>query len=115
MSTTTGQLNYFVTLRRPTAAQGDMGAMVEGTPTQIAQAYARRDDLSSREVMEYSAQGQLNSRKAARFTLLRTADTSGVIPSDELVSESVVWNILTTRAIENDRWLELLCETPLTL
>lgn len=114
MSLGPGQLNKSITLKRVTESRGAMGAVTLGTPTTLATVFAKQSDLSTREVMEYQANKQLNSYQATRFTVLLTSETSVLTPKDYVTEGANTWDILTTRAIENERWLEILCTRKLT-
>ena len=108
-----GQLNRKIVIERATNTPDDYGDSGLSWSTQ-ATVWAKIEDAPSREVHEYLEAKQIESRRVTLFTVRNTSEVSDVTGKDRISYDGGTYDILTTRTVESERFIELLTERKLT-
>ncbi len=108
-----GDLNKKISIERNTPTRDELNAEVAAWAEHAAP-WAKVADLSSREIHQYFEAEQIQSKKVTRFTVYRSSETDSVTGEDQIVYRSKNYKILTTRDTDDERFIEILAEVPLT-
>jgi SPP1 family predicted phage head-tail adaptor len=100
-----GDLDTLVALRRATTVRSALNEPVETWST-LAEAWARRADVSAREGTRAQ---EVGASLSTRFTVRQDPITETLTPKDRIQVDGVEFNIIGIRSKVDDRnhWLEL--------